>query len=200
MEENQDRAKVQHRFPAERCHVLKDEERRRWLPPEPVLQAAGIPAGVTVIDVGAGTGFWTGPLSKAVGPSGKVIAADVEPVMLDELRALAQAEGLTNVEVVQSEEFRIPLDDHVADAVVLGFVLHEPSNPPALLHEVTRLLRPGGRILVIDWHKRPMEKGPPIEHRLSEEETREMLRSEEFAVETLAAPNPDFYILLARRT
>ncbi len=189
-----------HRFPAERRHVLKDEERRRWLPPEPILAAARIASGETVIDVGAGTGFWTAPLAELVGPSGRIVATDVEPVMVDELRALIQHQGTRHVEIIQSAELSIPLPDGIADAAVLGFVLHEPSDPPAFLHEITRLLKPAGRVLVVDWHKRSTGQGPPLEHRLSEEEAREMLKSAGYSLQSVDAPNEDVYVLLARRT
>jgi ubiquinone/menaquinone biosynthesis C-methylase UbiE len=188
-----------HRFPAERRAILKDEERRRWLPPEPILEAAEIPTGSTVLDIGAGTGFWTLPLSRHVGESGRVLAVDIEPIMHDELRALIAAQGLRNVEVVPSDELSIPLPDRVADAALLGFVLHEPSDPERYLREVSRLLRPDARILIVDWRKAETEKGPPLEHRLSEDEVTGMLRESGFTAETLNAPNADVYILLGRR-
>lgn len=188
-----------HRFHPERRQILKDPERRRWLPPEPILREAGIPAGATALDIGAGTGFWTAPLAALVGPSGKVIATDVEPVMLEELHSLVQTEGIRNVEVVEATELAMPLPDDLADVAVLGFMLHEPSDPGVFLQEVSRVLKPDGRMLVVDWHKRQTESGPPLQHRLSEDDTRDLLRNAGFTAETLAAPNPDVYILVARR-
>jgi ubiquinone/menaquinone biosynthesis C-methylase UbiE len=96
------------RFPPERRNVLKDEERLRTLPPKPLLEAAGFTAGDSVLDIGAGTGFWTAPLGEIVGPEGRVIALDVEPIMLDELRDLVSTRGLVNIETVQSEDMSIP--------------------------------------------------------------------------------------------
>ena len=187
-----------HRFHVERRHYLKGEERRQWLPPEPLLESAHIQLGETVVDIGAGTGFWTAPLSQLVGPDGKVIAVDVEPIMLEELRTLVSTQQLRNVEIVQSEEVRIPLATRVADAAILGFVLHEPSDQAAFLREVTRLLKPGGRLLLVDWQKRPTEKGPPVEYRISEQQARSMLAHEGLAVEAVPAPTNDVYALLGR--
>ena len=184
------------RFQPERRQVLKDEGRKEWLPPEPILEALRIEEGATIVDVGAGTGFWTLPLSQLIGPSGKVIAVDVEPIMLDELRTLIDSQNLSNVELVHSEELRIPLADAVADGAVLGFVLHEPDDPPALLREITRLLRPRRKILVVEFHKRVTEQGPPLAPRLAEEETKRMLEDAGFRVESLPAPNPDVYVLM----
>jgi ubiquinone/menaquinone biosynthesis C-methylase UbiE len=195
---DQHTSRTGHRFPVERRHLLNNEERRQWLPPEPILEAAGIEAGTTVIDVGAGTGFWTIPLSRRVGISGTVIATDVEPIMIEELRELVKAEGIENVSVVETEDLSIPLRDQIADVAFLGFVLHHPYDPRAFLQEVRRLLRPDGRMVVVDWQKWETERGPSVEHRLSEAETRSLLESAGYVAETVAAPNLDVYVLVAR--
>jgi ubiquinone/menaquinone biosynthesis C-methylase UbiE len=90
----------------------------------------------------------------------------------------------------------IPLPDGIAGAAVLGFLLHHPPDPAAFLREVARLLEPGGRILSVDWHKRPTEQGPPLEHRLSEEETTVLLSDAGFSVQTLESPTGDVHVLL----
>jgi ubiquinone/menaquinone biosynthesis C-methylase UbiE len=185
------------RFPPERRDVLKAEDRNEWIPPLPVLQAAGVTAGEVVIDVGAGTGFWTAPLARLVGPSGTVFAVDVEPLMLDEVRTLVAEHGLTNVEIVQSDEASIPLDDGVADLAVLGFVLHEPPEVDAFLAEIVRLLKPDGRVLVIEWQDHPTEAGPPLEYRVSAEEAQALLGAAGLAVQRIESPTDDVYILLA---
>jgi ubiquinone/menaquinone biosynthesis C-methylase UbiE len=156
-----------------------------------------VETGQVVVDVGAGTGFWTVPLARLVGPSGIVFAVDVEPIMLDETRTLAAEHQLPNVEIVQSEETSIPLDDGVADLVVLGFVLHEPSDVEAFLAEIVRLLKPDGRVLIVEWQDHPTESGPPLEYRVSAEEARALLGAAGLAVERLASPTDDVYILLA---
>ncbi len=185
--------------PEEQRDFLKDEDRHRRLPPDPILEAVGIQAGATVIDVGAGTGFWTVPLSRRVGTSGKVLAIDVEPIMIKELSELVKAQGIGNVSVVKSEDLSIPLADHIADAALVGFVLHHASEPKGFLHEVTRLLRSDGRVVVVEWHKRATEHGPPVELRLSEEETRSLLEKEGYAVDQVPAGHDDVYVLLGRR-
>jgi ubiquinone/menaquinone biosynthesis C-methylase UbiE len=200
MADHKHRDPSRHQFPLERRHVLMDEERSRRLPPEPLLRAAGISEGDVVIDIGAGNGFWTIPLSRVVGPSGKVFAADIEPVMLADLRALVKAEGAKNVELAQSEELHVPLADGIADAVLHAFVLHHPSDPIAFLREAGRLLKPGGLLLEVDWQKRPTENGPPVEHRLSEEETRLMLEEAGFEVTALEVPNADVYAMVGRKS
>lgn len=184
------------RFPPERREVLKAADRGEWLPPEFILRVAGVEPGQIVLDVGAGTGFWTEPIARLVGPSGRVIAVDVEPVMLDEIRTLAAQHQLTNVDVVQSEETSIPLADGMADLIVLGFVLHEPDDLDGFLNEIVRLLKPTGRVLVIEWEDHPTPAGPPLEYRISAEEARALLGAAGLSVERIESPTDDAYILL----
>ncbi len=187
-----------HRFDAERRHLLKDEERLRWLPPEPILRAVGIAPGAVAVDIGAGTGFWTLPLSQLVGPAGMVYAVDVEPIMLEELGTLVRENQLSNVQVISSTEQEIPLSNAVAEVAIAGFVVHEPADHAAFVREIVRLLRPGGRLLVVDWHKKPTEKGPPLEHRLAQQEVETVLSDAGLTVERLDAPNAEVYVLLGR--
>jgi ubiquinone/menaquinone biosynthesis C-methylase UbiE len=186
------------RFSPECLHLLKDPQRREWLPPQPILETGHIRPGEIVVDLGAGTGFWTESLSALVGEHGRVYAVDVEPVMLDELRTLVRERNLHNVEVVASEEYATPLEDGIADLVVIALVLHEPDDPMAFLREVVRLLKPDGRVLVIDWQDQPTEHGPPVEIRISAEEARALLGDAGLSVEEAESPTHEVYVLLAR--
>ncbi len=169
------------------------------MPPEPVLQAAGVRSEEVVLDVGAGTGFWTEPLARLVGANGRVFAVDVEPIMLDEIRTLVAQQRLTNVEVVQSGESSIPLGDGIADLVVLGFVLHEPKDLDEFLAEIIRLLKPAGRVLVIEWQDHPTDAGPPLEYRVSAEEAQALLGASGLSVERIESPTNDAYIVLGSK-
>ena len=154
---------------------------------------------MVAVDIGAGTGFWTLPLARIVGPNGAVYAVDVEPVMREELRALADAHDLRNVQVVASDEISIPLPDGIADLAVAGFVLHEPADHAAFVREIARLLKVGGRLLVVDWQKKPTEQGPLVGHRLSCEHAAALLTEAALTVEVRPSPTDDVYILLAKR-
>jgi ubiquinone/menaquinone biosynthesis C-methylase UbiE len=180
-----------HRFPVERLHLLKDEARQ---PPEPILRATGVTLGAVAVDVGAGAGFWTLPLSNLVGASGTVYAVDIEQVMLDELHALVKEKQLPNVRIVPSTEEGIPLPDAVAQFAVAGFVVHEPVDPAAFVREIVRLLQPGGRLLIVEWHRKQTESGPPMVHRLAQEEMQTLLTEAGLTVRWLDAPNPDVYV------
>lgn len=179
--------------------MLTNEDRQRTMQPERVLTAAGVRAGETVIDLGAGTGFWTAPLAAMVGPTGRVYAVDVEPLMLEDIQSLVGEHDLTTVETVQAEEeAAVPLPPAIADLVLLAFVLHEPGDPEAFLREVVRLLKPDGRVLVMEWQDWPTEIGPPVEVRISREEAIALLGNAGLLADDLESPTPDAYVLLAR--
>jgi ubiquinone/menaquinone biosynthesis C-methylase UbiE len=141
-------------------------------PPE-LWKRAGLGPGMTVVDVGAGTGYFAFPASDIVGDTGIVYAVDVSRVLVRLLRARARQRHSTNFVVRLSRPDRIPLPDGVADRVLLSNVLH--GIPPATVEEAVRLLRPGGRLLDLDWKKTPTVGGPPVEHRLSAAEARTVL-------------------------
>ena len=140
------------------------------LPAETMLREAGVAAGQVVVDLGAGPGFFTLPAARLVGTGGHVYAVDVEPLMLDVCRRRAEEAGLTGIETVHSAEAQIPLPDAVADRVMIAFVLHEADDVAALLREAARLLRPSGEIVVAEWRKAEGTPGPPVDHRIGEDD------------------------------
>ncbi len=159
-----------HRFDPANVARLLGDERRALLPPLETLRAAGLGPGQTVVDLGCGPGYFTIPAAELVGEQGRVYGVDVQPEMVDACRRRAAEAGATRVEVVRSDESRVPLPDAIADRVLLAFVLHEADDQQALLGEVRRLLKPDGEVACIEWRKQEGPPGPPREHRLSEEE------------------------------
>jgi thioredoxin reductase/SAM-dependent methyltransferase len=159
-----------HHFDPARVDRLLNEDRQRMLPAESMLRAAGVAAGQIVVDLGAGPGFFTLPAARLVGAGGHVYAVDVEPQMLDLCRRRAEEAGLTGIETVHSAESRIPLPDATADRVLIAFVLHEADDVAALLREAARLLRPDGEIAVAEWLKVEGTPGPPLDHRIGEDD------------------------------
>jgi SAM-dependent methyltransferase len=159
-----------HHFDPARVDRLLSEDRQRMLPAESILRAAGVATGQVVVDLGAGPGFFTLPAARLVGAGGHVYAVDVEPSMLDLCRRRAEEAGLTGIETVHSAETQIPLPDATADRVLIAFVLHEADDVAALLREAARLLRPGGEIAVAEWRKAEGTPGPPLDHRIGEDD------------------------------
>jgi len=140
-----------HRFNAEHAERLLADERAQSFPPEGALRTAGVGPGMTVLDLGCGPGFFTIPAHQIVGPSGHVIAADVQPEMLDHLRGRLSTAGITDIEVVHSGEGHAPVADHLADVVLAAFVLHEANDPASFIAECARIVKPHGAVAIIEW-------------------------------------------------
>lgn len=163
-----------HKFDVTRRAHLDSEERRSYLDARAILNAFDVQPGTHLADVGAGTGFFAIPAAELVGPKGRVYALDLSAEMLADLQAKLRRTPMRNLEPLRSTEDRIPLPDAGVDFVLMACVLHELDGPGTLL-EASRILRPRGRLGVVDWRKEDMEFGPPKAHRLDEDEARQVL-------------------------
>ncbi len=150
-----------HRFSPEHAGVLDSEWRRRVFPAEEVIEFAvrEVPQRGTAVDVGAGTGYLTVPLARAFK---KVYAIEISPKMAEKLEDRLRREGITNVEVIVTEE---PPDVGEFDLAVFSSVLHEMERPGEYLRWAGKAF-----VLVAEWKKEPMPFGPPVEERLSPED------------------------------
>lgn len=150
---------------AEALAMLDAPERRSKQDPDAFWRRVGVKRGDIVVDVGAGSGFFTFPAADKVGPDGRVYAVDVSKELVELIRERAEAGRVRNVRPVLSSPTHIPLEDALADVALLANVLH--GIPPETVDEAIRLLRPGGLFVDVDWKKRSTPDGPPREHRLS---------------------------------
>lgn len=163
-----------HKFNAAHRAYLDSQERRSYLEPPRILRSFRLRAGMRIVDIGSGTGFFAIPAAEMVGPEGHVYAVDLSPEMLEDLQAKLERTERGNLDALRSTEDRIPLPDASVDFAFLACVLHELDGPATLL-EARRVLRPAGRLGIVDWKKEDSEFGPPKAHRLDEEEARGVL-------------------------
>ncbi|PYR89131.1 MAG: hypothetical protein DMF84_25875 [Acidobacteria bacterium] len=115
-----------------------------------IFHAMGVQAGAVVADVGAGGGFLTVRLARAVAPGGRVIAVDTDTRVVERLRTRVQQEGLTNVEVVQGAEDDPHLTPDSLDAAVIVNAYHEMRAHEAMLRRLRRALKPKGRLVIVE--------------------------------------------------
>jgi ubiquinone/menaquinone biosynthesis C-methylase UbiE len=170
-------------FRAEQAHRLEDPTRLEWLPPHDVLHAIDVEPGQTIADIGAGTGYFTVPLARQAGLHGAIYAVDVQPEMLNWIREKIEREALFNIQLVHAEAHDTQLPDECCDLFFLANLWHELDDRQATLREAVRVLKPEGRIAILDW--RPdveRESGPPLDHRLSVKSCVDELRQAGFAV------------------
>ena len=149
---------------------LLSEEREELLHPADLLRDLGLARGDTLVDIGCGPGFFTIPAAEIVGSEGRVLAADIQGDMLSAVKARVLEHGLSNVRIVKTSDTEIPMPPNCADLVLLAFTLNEVDQRARFLHRVGRLLKPGGKVAVIEWEKLAESSGPPIEARISSDE------------------------------
>ncbi|MCL6593910.1 MAG: class I SAM-dependent methyltransferase, partial [Alicyclobacillus sp.] len=182
------------RFNPENRARLDNPERRRAMPPEPLLDWLTLAGDQTVVDLGAGTGYFTLPAAQRT--TGTVYALDAEPDMLAVIAEKLEQAPHANIQLVQGEIEQVPLPDAVADRAIASLVLHEVEPLTAGLSELWRLLKPGGRALVIEWKKQPTENGPPLHHRIAAADLVAACAAAGLQVCHEMEPTPNHYALL----
>jgi ubiquinone/menaquinone biosynthesis C-methylase UbiE len=130
-------------------------------------EALGLVPGQTACDMGAGNGYHTVLLARAVGPTGRVLAVDLQPKMLELLRERVAAAGLHNVETIEATDSDPRLPDGACDLILLVDVYHELAWPEPMLAAFRRALAPAGRLALVEF--RAEDPDVPIKrlHKLS---------------------------------
>jgi len=169
-------------FDPKKKEQLDNPERREILPPETILLKSGLRTGNVAGDIGCGIGYFTIPMAKIVGSTGKVYAFDISNEMLNTLRSRIESENLQNVIIIQNEQYFIPLPSKILDFALLSNVLHEVDNYTSFLCEINRVLKPSGTLIIIDWLDKETDSGPPLHERLSEMKIRELLSQTNFDI------------------
>jgi ubiquinone/menaquinone biosynthesis C-methylase UbiE len=158
--------------------ALEDPSRDAWQQPEKVVKTLGLKPGDSVADVGAGPGYFTLRFARAVGPAGKVYGVDISRGMLDYLGKEARAEHLANIQPVLAEPHDPNLAPASVDVIFICDTLHHISDRASYFPLLMRALKPGGRLVNIDFHKRALPVGPPVEMKIPRAE---MIREAEAA-------------------
>ncbi len=120
---------------------------------QPIVDALGLAPSQAVADIGAGTGAYLDPLAAAVGTDGAVYAVELSPVFVAHLNERVAATGLAHVHVVQSTPTATNLPDASVDLAILVDVYHHLDDPGALLADLARAMRPGGRLALVEFHR-----------------------------------------------
>lgn len=183
------------------CHggfSLDESVRRSWYNPEAILKQAGLKEGMVFVDVGCGDGFFTILAASIVGKKGKVYAVDSDVTAIEKLKRQAEAQCLKNVHAVVGAAEQTVFCDHCADIVFYSMVLHDFSDPVAVLRNAKSMLKPSGIMVNLDWKKFQMPFGPPFQIRFSEQQAARLMTQAGLSVESVKDAGPYHYVVHAK--
>ena len=173
---------------------LENPARLAELNPEYTLRRIGLNDGDALCDIGAGSGIFTIPAARLT--RGMVYAIELRADMLNIIAEKARAASLDNVVPMLSDGASYAVADGAADIALAVTVLHEIADKAAFLKEVKRLLKPGGRMAVIEFHKRETPMGPPVARRLSKEDVGAVFADAGFATCDAFDLGDNFYCMV----
>jgi predicted methyltransferase len=131
----------------------EDPERDGRQQPDRVVQLVELSDGMTVVDLGSGSGYFLCRLSRAVGPRGRVIATEIEERLVRDLGSRVAREQLSNVDVVRAPTDDVGIAPATADRILVVNVWHHIANRRRYAVRVAGALRPGGKIVVVDFER-----------------------------------------------
>ncbi len=149
-----------------------------FLNPQELLSHLQIREGMTIADFGSGSGEITIIMAQAAGPEGRVTALDVLPRALDDVKTRAKVANLETIDAVRAN-LETPggstLSDSSQDIVFLGNILWQSPKRPAVITEAVRVLKPGGRMVAVEWQS-DGTVGPPSHHRIGQKHLEKLLQ------------------------
>lgn len=157
-----------------------------FLNPDKIVSAFGVEEGMSVADFGCGSGYFTILLGKQVGESGRVYALDIQDSALDAVKNKAGVAGIQNIETRRANLETLGssgLADDSQDVVLLANILFQSSKKADILKESKRVLKEGGRLIVIDWRRGSGGFGPPNDIRTEDVSMRVLVSEAGFLYE-----------------
>jgi ubiquinone/menaquinone biosynthesis C-methylase UbiE len=171
--------KESHVFDPRHINVLEMEDRKTWQNPEEILGKVKIKPHFIAADLGCGSGFFTVPLSKKVKT---VYGIDVQKEMLQFLEQKIRKLKIKNIVPLLSRENEIPLENESVDLLVSVNTLHEFDKKKAMIAEMQRVLKHGGKALIVDFQKQDTGFGPPVAIRVSKKRASQLFEEQGFIV------------------
>ena len=169
-----------HSDPKSYIGALEDPKRDAYQKPQEVMMALGLKPGEVIADIGAGSGYFTFRLAHHVGDKGKVYAVDVSPDMIRHINRRIRELKANNVVSILAD----PDDPLLPDASVNRFFFseswHHIENQTKYLSLMKKMLKPGGEIVMIDFHKKELPVGPPMQMKIAREDLIKQMESNGF--------------------
>jgi len=168
---------------------------------EKMVALLGIKPGEAVADIGCGTGYFSRRLAKLVGPGGKILAVDIQPEMLQMLTNRMEGMGFNNVVPILGTETDPKLPTASADVVLMVDVYHEFSYPYEMMEAICRGLKPGGRVIFVEFKKEDPKVPVKLVHKMAEAQVRKEMAAHPLEwVETIDSLPRQHIIIFRKKT
>jgi len=177
---------------------LERPEREAEEEPARAIEALDIKPGMTVADIGAGSGYYTVRLARKVGADGKVYATDIQVGMLSIIQRRAAMEKLTNVVPVLGAADDPKLPPGWVDLALMVDVYHELAAPQAFVRRLREALKPDGRLVLIEFRKEDPRVPIKEEHKMSVAEVRQELSADGYAIDRVIDVLPWQHIIVLK--
>jgi ubiquinone/menaquinone biosynthesis C-methylase UbiE len=175
-----------------------DVSRRKWQNPEAILKSIGLKTGMSFADIGCGAGFFALPAARIVGEQGKVYGLDISPDAISALRERGEKEGLKNLALTTGAAEDIIVCEKCADVIFFGISLHDFQNARKVLANARRMIKPGGKLIDLDWKKEGVPIGPPSHIKFTEAHASQLIEAAGFKVESVKDSPPYHYLITAK--
>lgn len=165
------------------------------------MDALRLKSGDRLLEIGAGPGYVSLMLADRAGPTGIIYAVDRSADALTYLQRLQKERGISNIERLVADAATMKLADVHVDSALITMVLHHADNPPGILHNVARLLRPKTLAVVAEFHPDgPCDQGPPREHRVAPGQVNAWCEAAGFLMVSERRQTAEHYMTLVQRT
>ncbi len=161
---------------------MQTKIKHQFIDPSKILAYAGLNRGASVADFGCGNGFYPVAVGKLIGENGTVYAVDIVEESLEATVSAAKQAGLANIYTIKHDLSKpgVNIKDAACEAVILAGILHLEKLQKNVIRETYRVLKTGGKVIVIEWKKEHLPFGPNINQRLSQHQVQELLVSAGF--------------------
>lgn len=164
------------------------------LDPKNTLIKAGFKENMALCDIGAGTGIFS--FAAAQISHNDVYALEISDSMIELLEKRKVERKTQNLKIMKVDSTTLPLDSGIFDMAIMVTVLHELEDKYSMLNEIKRILKVNGKLLIIEFHKEKTPMGPPVDHRISEEQAEEICNSNDFKTIDKFSLGENFYSIL----
>lgn len=178
---------------------FEDPARDEWQKPKEVITLMALKQGMTIVDLGAGTGYFLPWLQSTTGVSGKVIALDVAPKLVEHMNKRAKEEGWSHVEARLIPMDDPQLEENSVDRILTVDTWHHIEHRKPYASKLAKALKPGGKIFIVEVTGKSKRKGPPANMRLSPAEVTSELQQAGLKVTMLEESLPEQYILVGEK-